>query len=246
MDQAFLTLLQKDPARNRAALGFFDNQPVLRGYRNGDCALILGESDHVWMHCVGNAGPEMDTLLKEHYEETPYFYSVEEPLIPLIESCAATEWIFPTIRYYLEKPEIIAGPDVPVREIDPARIPELYEQSDYRDYTSTAYIRHRLERDISACIVHEGQLLAWGFTHDDGSLGFLHVHPRQRRKGYGTQILRALIHMRAAERKAVFCNIVPENTASIKMVKKLGFRAESRVSWLKLKESPTTRKDNEE
>jgi len=41
--------------------------------------------------------------------------------------------------------------------------------------------------------------------------------------------------MRAAEGKAVFCNIVPENGASIRMVEKLGFRQDRRVSWLKLK-----------
>ncbi|MFA7630265.1 MAG: GNAT family N-acetyltransferase, partial [Candidatus Neomarinimicrobiota bacterium] len=231
------TLLRGDPIRNRAALGFFENQQILRAYRRGNCALILGESDHVWAHCIGEAGPDMKALLNAHYHETPYYYSLEDPLIPLVSAAADTEWIFPTIRYFLEEAHKIAAPTVRVQPLAPEWIPELYAQSDYKDYTSEAYILDRLNRDISACVVYEGQLVAWGFTHDDGSLGFLHVRPQQRRKGFGSQVLRALIQMRAAAGKAVFCNIVPENTASIRMAEKLGFRAERRVSWLKLKES---------
>lgn len=237
MDQALLTLLQEDPRRNRAAWGFFENQPLLRAYRRGKCALILGQSDHLWMHSIGDAGPDMATLLCGHYRETPYFYSIEDSLVPLVKACAEIEWIFPTLRYDRETPENVPAPDISLLPVDPEWIPELYAQSDYKDYTSEAYIRDRLLRDISVCIKDNGKLAAWAFTHDDGSLGFLHVRLEYRRRGYGSQILRALIRMRAIEGKAIFCNIVPENGASIRMVEKLGFRQDRQISWLKLKES---------
>ena len=106
---------------------------------------------------------------------------------------------------------------------------------DIPNFTSTEYVKDRLARDISAGIIVDNKLVAWGFTHDDGALGFLHVLPEHRKKGYGMDIVRILIQMRQDEKKSVFCNIVPENTASIYLVKKLNFVFDRNVSWIKLK-----------
>jgi len=39
-----------------------------------------------------------------------------------------------------------------------------------------------LEKDISAGIILDEKLVALGFTHDDGALGFLHFLPEYRKK----------------------------------------------------------------
>ena len=78
-------------------------------------------------------------------------------------------------------------------------------------------------------------LVAWGFTHDDGALGFLHVLDDFRNKGYGIDILLVLIQMRKKEKKPIFGNIVPENIASTKLITKLGFKLDCKTSWIKLK-----------
>ncbi len=65
-----------------------------------------------------------------------------------------------------------------------------------------------MSKDISAGIVVDENLVAWGFTHDDGALGFLHVLKDFRKRGYGLDILLALIQERKKDNKSVFGNIV--------------------------------------
>jgi len=89
--------------------------------------------------------------------------------------------------------------------------------------------------DISAGILIDKQLVAWGMTHDDGSLGFLHVLKEYRSRGYGKSILLDLIHQRRKEGKPVFGNVEPENIKSIKLASKLGFTFDQQSSWIKLR-----------
>ncbi len=101
-----------------------------------------------------------------------------------------------TNRYVLDEKVHIDVARSEIDSIDQIYAAYLYEQSDYKDYISTAYIEDRLSKDISAGIFAGDKLVAWGFTHDDGALGFLHVLEAHRNKGYGFDILSGLIQMR--------------------------------------------------
>ena len=92
-----------------------------------------------------------------------------------------------------------------------------------------------LWKDISAGLVVNNNLIAWGFTHDDGALGFLHVLAGYRNSGFGMDILLWLIQMRRNANKTIFANIEPGNTASKNLVNKIGFTMDRKVSWIKLK-----------
>ncbi|MBW6458686.1 MAG: GNAT family N-acetyltransferase [FCB group bacterium] len=235
MDPLVSAILNNDPQRHMASLGFFDNYPVKAYYIKGGSALVLGESDHLWMHCVGDSGPDMCVLLEEHHRLTPYYYSVEDNVLPCILKYGDSDWIFRTERYVLND-EI--HPETPVNgtcRLEQTDAAYIYGYSDYQTYTSLAYICDRLQRDISVGIRIAGRLVAWGFTHDDGALGFLYVLKAYRGRGYASSVLQELIRLRRQTGKPVFCNIVPDNDPSISLVRKTGFRLDRAVSWLKLK-----------
>jgi 8-oxo-dGTP diphosphatase len=133
--------------------------------------------------------------------------------------------------------------DVPVPEpqneivpLTPDQTDYIFDHTDYRDYTDKKYIRDRLERDISAAIIKDGKPVAWGLTHDDGALGFLHVLPEYRGKGYGRDIVLARIAMKREKGQPVYCNIVPGNIPAIKLMESLGFEADRKIYWVKLKD----------
>ena len=164
-----------------------------------------------------------------------YFYSVEEWMLPLILKNGEEEWHMETVRYMLD-------PDVPLPEprneivpLSPDHTDHIFEHTNYREFTDKDYIRDRLERDISASIVKDGKPVAWGLTHDDGALGFLHVLPEYRKKGYGRDIVLARIAKKRELGLPVYCNIVPDNLPAIKLMESLGFKADRKIFWLRLK-----------
>ncbi len=235
MDKKLQTILNSDPLKNIAFLGFFSAYPVLEYFVEGNSVIIFGKSDHLWAHISSSSEDELKTILSKYHKKTKCYYSVEDWMIPLIMQYGTEDWIMKTNRFILQDNKEIDKPKNDIKKIDRSFAHFMYSNSDYKDYLTMEYIEDRLSKDISAGILVNNTLAAWGFTHDDGALGFLHVLEEFRKKGYGIDILLGLIQMRKKENKAVFGNIVPGNVASTRLVTKLGFKLDRRTSWIKLK-----------
>lgn len=235
MDKTLHAILSSNPTKNVAILGFFSSYPVEEYYIEGNSILIIGKSDHLWAHISSSSDIELSSLLSKCRGKTKYYFSVEDWMIPLILNDGTKDWIMTTNRFILEESIFIDSPKFDIIKIDKSYASFMYNNSDYKDYISVAYIEDRLSKDISAGIVVNNKLVAWGFTHDDGALGFLHVLKDFRRKEYGLDILLGLIQMRKKEQKPIFGNIVPDNVTSINLVTKLGFKRDCTTSWIKLK-----------
>lgn len=226
--------LKKDPLKNIALLGFFENYPLKNYVTKGDTYILYGESDHLWAYISGAECDELRSLLKKAGQVTKYFASVEGWMKDIIEEIWEIEWEMNTMRYVFPQSAQIRQP---LREIWKAKLSMaeyLYENSDYRFFTSIEYIRDRITNGISAVIIEDGDPVAWGLSHDDNSLGFLHVIPECRNKGYATDISSALIALRRQETKPVFVNVELSNVESATLVHKLGFLPDRKVSWVKV------------
>lgn len=235
MDSSISTILENNPKRYIATIGFFNNYPVVDYYTEKKSALILGKSDKVWAHIVSSDESELSELLYKHLNKTKYYNSVDDWMIPLILKHGSADWILTTDRYTLEDSIVCDSPALPMVKIEKSFASFIHENSNYKSFTTKKYIEERLEKDISAGIMVKNQLVAWGLSHDDGSLGFLHVLKEFRNKGYGKNILLELIHQLRQEGNPVFGNIVPGNKASVRLVSKLGFKFDQKSSWIKLK-----------
>ena len=235
MDNTLLSILNSNPTKNIATLGFFSEYPVMEYYVENNSVLILGKSDHLWAHISSSSEIELSSILANYHMKTKYYFSIEDWMIPFIFNYGSKDWIMTTDRYILNNSISINFPKRDTVKLDKSFAPVIYDKSDYKNYLSIEYVEDRLIRDISAGILMNNQLVAWGFTHDDGALGFLHVLEGYRNKGYGMDILSGLIQMREKANKTIFANIVPDNTASKKLVNKIGFTMDRKVSWIKLK-----------
>ena len=235
MDNTLLSIVNLNPIKNISILGFFSNYPVEKYYINRNSVLILGKSDHLWAHILSSSENELSSMLAKYHMKTKYYFSVEDWMIPLILNHGTEDWILTTNQFILDENVFTNLPKLNIVKINKSYATFMYNNSDYKDYISIEYIEDRLSKDISAGIFVNDILVAWGFTHDDGALGFLHVLENFRNKGYGTNILLGLIQMRKKAKKPVFGNIVSENIASINLVTKLGFKLNCKTSWIKLK-----------
>ncbi len=234
MDARLKSLLSKRPLQSLPVRGFFSNYPVVKHLKQGDFLLITGKSDYVWAYLCGENPEELLQLLDKFGYETLYFANVEEWMLPALTHVRKIEWKLTTHRYYLSDEKTVETPDYVSQALDPAMAEYIYSHSAYKDFTSEGYIRERLVKDVSAGIWIDGELVGWGLTHDDTSLGFLQVIPRYRGQGLGESILRFLIMDKKTKKKPVFVNIEPHNHQSINLVKKLGFDFDREVSWVKL------------
>jgi 8-oxo-dGTP diphosphatase len=115
---------------------------------------------------------ELFELLEKHHSKTKYYSSVEDWMIPLIIKYGSLEWQMKTDRYILESSVQVNQPNSGIVHIDRSYAGFMYENSDYKDFISVEYIKERLTKDVSAGILINGKLVAWGFAHDDGALGF--------------------------------------------------------------------------
>jgi 8-oxo-dGTP diphosphatase len=223
------------PKKDLATIGFFKNYPVAEYFIEKNSALILGKSNELWAHVISSNADELSEILAKYHSKTRYFFSVEDWMIPLILSHGSADWILTTDRYILEESILLDLPEIPLVNIGKSFAPYIHKHSDYKAFTSVSYIEDRLREDISAGIMENNKLVAWGLTHDDGSLGFLQVLDANRNKGLGQQILLELIRQKRELKEAVFGNITPENLVSKHLIEKLGFKFDRRMSWIKLK-----------
>ena len=230
-------ILNLNPQATIATRGYYTNYPVKAFVLKNECALIIGYTDQMWIHCVGQDKEDLADLIKEYIGLSPYYYSIEDWVMPLILANGEEEWRMETDRYMLDPDIALPKPVNEIVPLTPDHTDYIFEHTDYREYTDKDYIRDRLERDISAAIMKDGKPVAWGLTHDDGALGFLHVLPEYRGKGYGRDIVLARIAMKREAGLPVYCNIVPDNFPAIKLMESLGFKFDRKIFWLKLKEA---------
>lgn len=234
MDAKLKELLETMPLQSLPVIGFFQNYPLEKVFREGDFLLLCGTSDYQWAYLCGDNPEELFEVLEQFNFATLYFANVEDWMLPAITHMHRIDWKLTTHRYYLLDDKFIKPPEQTFQRLESAMAKHIYELSAYKDYTSEGYIRDRLDKDISIGLWQDGELVGWGLTHDDASLGFLNVLPEWQGKGLGESILRALILKKREMELPVFVNIEPHNIQSINLIKKLGFSFDRQVAWLKL------------
>ncbi|HAJ98947.1 MAG TPA: hypothetical protein DCM62_02870 [Bacteroidales bacterium] len=234
MDPDFQTLADKLPLQSLPVIGFFRNYPVDKFYFSNQFYLICGTSDNQWAYLCGQNPEDLIEVLQKFAFATLYFANVENWMLPAITQTHRIDWKLTTHRFFLPDTKDVLQPTMEYASLDISMAETIYRLSAYKDFTSVAYIKDRLSKDISAGIWQNGELVGWGLTHDDNSLGFLNVLPQWQGKGLGENLMKALILQKRNQNLPVFVNIEPHNVQSLNLVQKLGFVFDRQVSWLKL------------
>lgn len=79
----------------------------------------------------------------------------------------------------------------------------------------------------------EGRTVGFIGVHGEGSMGMLEILPAFRRRGYGAAMESLLIGERLKGGHIPYCQVLLENTASMRLQEKLGLQlAQRRTTWL--------------
>lgn len=225
--------LEQDRLRNISLLYFMQNNPVLYLKKINESVILKGTSDQDWIFISSNQPAELEIILDSFNQTDKYFASLESWMLPYFRSRWEMEWSLTANRYHLpDEVTFTSPPATQMRKLRPVEAEYIYRHSEYQTYTSVDYLKMRIEQGLSAGIEENGQLQAWVLIHDDLAIGTLHVLENARRKGYATILTNYMICELRKQGIIPFVQIVPENTASIRLAERLGFRFDREVSWL--------------
>lgn len=94
------------------------------------------------------------------------------------------------------------------------------------------YFNFLIKRSFLKGAFRDGNLISWFVEQYPGCVGTLFTKPEERRHG-----LAALLNIHMAEkllqqRERIYCFVLNNNTASLKLLQKLGYKKTCDVDWL--------------
>lgn len=151
---------------------------------------------------------------------------------------------YPSYRYALKDRSRFKGKASPeVGYLKPQHAKLVADSWPYGGDWSVDYIRAIIEDFPTAAYYREEIPVAFCALHGDGSMGFLYVEPKLRGKGLGRLVSDTFIHRLLEENFPIFCHIIRDNVASIKLTERLGLEQICELSWMDL---VTEEKEGEE
>jgi 8-oxo-dGTP diphosphatase len=231
-----LAVLRKDPVRNANILGFAHYNTVTDLRVVGDSVMLKGVSDRPWVYISSRSMAELRELLSRLSSEDTCFAVIEDWMMPEIVGQTPLKWCLSTQKLVLPAEHQFAVTDGVslVKSINIGDAEYLFQNYDYQEYTSVAYIEERLRKGPSAAIYYEGNPVAWALTHDDGAIGLLKVLEPFRGRGYALAVTGFLVE-RIREQGAVpFVHIEEDNVQSLGLSQKMGFVKQGLTHWFEL------------
>jgi hypothetical protein len=129
--------------------------------------------------------------------------------------------------YVLKPGRLVVDRTHQVSRLRPADAPTIARSCPYG--RSPDRILSRIRSGPGYCIRRNGTLAAWALTHDDGSMGFLHVVEKYRGQGMARTLTTTLAEQMLRLEIQPFVYIITKNKASIRLTAGMGF---SRAGWL--------------
>lgn len=229
-----LSYLQSDIVRNANIINFINNYPISYIEKVGHSVVVKGTSDRNWIYISSKSEEELKIIKERLQGDDTCFAVVEDWMIPILTEDTGIKWGLSTLRLYMSESTLLPDSEYVVDNIKIEDSRFIYENSDYKEYISIEYIKHRIEKGLSGGIYDSDNLVAWGITQDDGAIGFLHVLPEYRLKGYGRAILIDLIKKVRQQGNIPFVHIEEKNEKSMKLALSLGFKKDRVVNWLEI------------
>lgn len=160
------------------------------------------------------------------------FAVMEDWMIPILKESNKIKWKLSTMRLILPNGTSIPELKQSVSKLTVGDAEFIYKNSDYKDFISIKYVIERIINGESTCIRYGDIPIAWGITQDDGAIGFLHVLPKYRNRGYGKEVMVDLIKKTRDKEKIPFGHIEEDNEKSMRLALSLGFEKDKVVSWV--------------
>ncbi len=230
---ALLELLEDRSGRRGNIYNFILNNRFISAFSLNNSLLFTGESDNIWGWIDSDSEKDTEALLNRipYIDTFGWMGGVAEKYIL---SNRNTDWILKVRQYVLPGDTDVSTAGNICTDLLSDDADYIFQNSIYNKYTDPDYIKTRIQNGESSCIRVDGKLVAWGLTHDDGAMGFLHVMPQYRGKGFAQIVTSDLILKLRSKGLAAYVQIEDSNKASLGLTEKFGFIHQCSLSWFKI------------
>lgn len=229
--------LEKDALSNISMVGFFSRHSPIQEMRVGDSLMLKGVSDEQWWYLSCMSSKDFELFLNQTGSGDSYIAVIDDSQLEFLRSRFAFHWILSCIRFILPNDAILPLNQMKTPELNPEDASHIYANSNYQAYSNVEYIKEQIKFGPS-CGYRDDQILAgWALTHDDSAMGMLHVLEGYRRKGIARSLVINLANKIRSTGQLPFTYVEPSNTASMELVKGLGFIPDRAIHWVNLKRS---------
>ncbi|HYT17277.1 MAG TPA: GNAT family N-acetyltransferase [Thermoplasmata archaeon] len=156
-----------------------------------------------------------------------FAHLTDEWMAPLAESCAEQLDLNRFWLFRLDKRDFVDHETAGIRSLGPEWA-SLVAEHWSPGWDATAYIRSRMDAGPALAIFDGGTPVAWVLTHVESPtvsvIGFIHVLDPYRRRGYALSVTSAIVKDVLRRGKIPALHVQTENTASLDLVRNLGFR----------------------
>jgi 8-oxo-dGTP diphosphatase len=233
--QEAVNFLRGNEIYNLSIIGFIEGNSLERIIRVGNSFLVQGTGEEKWTYFYGDNEDEFSELAKSLRQGDQYFGALDDKMVPVLKGKREIEWHIKALQFHFPDDVKIPGNKVETKRLTTTDSDYIISQSVYKNILTVEYLNERIKKSVSAGICVDGKLVAWGLTHDDGSLGTMHVLEDYRRRGYAKEISISLINQCSAIGKIPFLQCENKNIPAQNLVKSIGYVQDRNVSWLKLK-----------
>ncbi len=126
--------------------------------------------------------------------------------------------------------EIVKVPQIEIRKIGM----EYYDfiRQNYSTLVDEKYLQSRIQTNVFIGAFDQDKIVGFAGIHDEGSIGFVEVIAKYRRKGIARMLETYMINKALKKNELIYLQVELENTVSMRFHEKLGFkRADDIITW---------------
>ena len=208
--------------------------------RTGNAVILRGTSDRPWVYVSATGREEIIPVAASLTPCDQCFAAAEDWMVPILVRSMAVKWDLTMMKWVLPghvpdpSRQYRIDPATPITPLSEKDAPFIFCHSLYKDLTSPTYIRERIKKGPSAGIYLSGRPAAWAMTHDDGSIGLMHVLEPYRQRGYARALTLYLADQVAERGRTPYLHTEEQNTKAIALIKTLGFKPDRKLHWFEL------------
>ena len=231
-----LAFLANEPIRHFTMTSLLAQDPAAVCHRMGDHLLIRIQEERGTFVAFAAGHTSVPAALFHLMDGTERLFYVQgdemanavAQRLPLGKTSAC-------VQFHLPDDVPVAEDEAGIIDLTPDHADYIHSHYSYRDVTSVAYLRERITSAPAIGVMVDGVLAGFVMTHDEMTMGVMHVLPEYRKMGLATRLNAAMVRRMRALGYPCIVEIVQDNHASLGLAKSAGFQRLQKVHWLHVK-----------
>ena len=228
-------MIEKDIQNNVYLDGVLKEYEITEIFEYNDSKAFVVKTHDLWVYFLCDNMADFISLFKITSKKYTRFAALENWMKVIIEEKSPVDWAIESYEYVSDMENTVYNKSTLAEKLEENDAYFIYDNFGNKEEYTVEYLKERIKKDVSACIRINGELAAWGLTHDDKTIGFLYVLDKYRNKGYASDILRTLISQKEELGEKTYLNVFKKNDKSNNLMRKLKLKYTRDIYWVKIK-----------